>query len=174
MMNPPREILDFHIIRTTAHVASVGYFARLLGRDFPDHDIDKFSEPMRTPYAFLNYKDYHPEFDASPEMVESWQLAQRAHHATAPHHEDSYSSMALMTDDKITEMVCDWFSASYEKTLIRDENKFSSVLDFYRNDSARQHAFTNHQDELILSLIDDLEYRMNVAEFMKIWKDLCS
>lgn len=172
-MNPNLDdIIDFHIMRTRMHIAAVNYFAGLLGHDFSDHDADKFSEPIKTPYALLNFLPYHPLFQPTAEQVETWGWAQREHHKTASHHATSYSNISLMSDLRVTEMVCDWFSANNEQNHIRKQIEFESPLDFYRKSSAQRHNFTSHQNELILSTIDTLNYRMNINDFIKIWNGI--
>ena len=58
---PIETIYEFHKTRTACHVASVNYFAGLLGYHFPEHDNDKNTEPMRTVYAYKNYASYSLE-----------------------------------------------------------------------------------------------------------------
>lgn len=166
---PIETIYEFHKTRTACHVASVNYFAGLLGYHFPEHDNDKNTEPMRTGYAYKNYASYHPEYKLLDKYVALFDAAHSAHHAHASHHIEYYGGdVAQIPDICLVEMVCDWFSASFEQVNIIHDYEYETVSGWF--DAKLSHLdWTAAQLKTIRETINLIENRMNVADIMKIW-----
>ena len=166
-------ITEFHRRRTTAHIASVNYFAGLLGgARFPDHDCDKFAEPMLTPYALKNYSNFHSGFVLSDVLESEVERMRRQHHLSMGHHPESFANVADMPDDCLTEMVCDWFAANNEQALLQGGSEYSGVMDFYLRYARGAFGFAPRQMGLITDLIRELNPRADKEKFLEIWKDV--
>ena len=106
MSTPVDEIYNFHRIRTACHLASVNYFADIIGYHFPEHDNDKNFEPIRTGYAYKNYATYHKSYRMFPAYGGVFQMAHATHHAHASHHIDFYGGdVSRIAKMKIWELV---------------------------------------------------------------------
>ena len=167
-------IYDFHRVRTACHVASVNYFAGLLGYGFPEHDNDKNVEPMRTGYAYKNYANYHPEYNLPDNYEDLFRNAHATHHAHAPHHIQFYNkNVSDVPDVHVIEMVCDWFSANFEQNYILHDYEYESVSAWF--DAKMAHlGWSDAQRKMIYDAINFLERRADISELMKIWNPVVS
>ncbi|MCL2331006.1 MAG: Holliday junction resolvase RuvX, partial [Proteobacteria bacterium] len=170
-----KEMLEFYRVRTVAHINSVNYFGKIFGLSFARHDADKLSEPIMTPYAFKVWQNYHPDFKISGYAEDNLSAAHAAHHLAADHHVEFYKDISQMPDDKVIEMIGDWYTANLENRYInrlRDrEETFDSVTDFYLSVKDKW-KFTEHQNKLISSAIRKIESEMKMDEFLAMWRDL--
>lgn len=168
-------IIEFHHQRTTAHVDCMNYFAGLLGYHFPEHDNDKHSGPMRDAYAYKNYARYHPEYNIPKIYSELCKEKCAEHHKTQPHHLEYYSDVSEISDLTLIEMVCDWFSASFEQRYITHEDPNDYTVQQFFDVTLRdnpKYKWSEKQVELICSSIDFLEMYGNYDDVMAIWRPL--
>ena len=172
MLKDHSEIIEFYKRRTGAHITALNYFAGLLGTRFPEHDSDKFSAPLLIPYALKNYSDYHPDFAWSDALEKESQCAWYKHHSSAAHHVESYADIADMPDTRITEMLCDWFTANNEQNLVQKRPVYCTIMDFYSRHALPTFKFVPRQQTLILELIEELKVREDTEKFLEIWKDI--
>lgn len=171
MQIPMDKILEFHKRRTQCHVASLNYFAGLLGYNFPKHDYDKFINPIQIGYAYYNYANYHPNCKITQQYKEAFLHAHDEHHCTQPHHIEHYTNIQEMNHNTIIEMVCDWFSANFEQTNITHINKFKSVMDFFEKQLS-QLNWTKSQRETIIETINFLQKNTDSQKLYMIWADI--
>ncbi|MBR4892260.1 MAG: hypothetical protein IKZ34_03730 [Alphaproteobacteria bacterium] len=177
MSIPIETINEFHLKRTQAHIDCLNYHAALLGYHFPEHDNDKNSGPMMIAYSYTNYARYHPEYNIPETYIEFCRTMRAEHHATQAHHLEHYADVSEISNLTLIEMVCDWFSASFEQRYIthEDPNDYT-VQEFFdtllRNNP--EYKWSNEQIELICSTIDFLEMYANHDEIMKIYTPLLS
>lgn len=166
-----KDILNFYKIRMRAHIDSVGYFCGLLGIGCVGHDIDKLAEPILTPYAFANYRFYHPDFSMPPDMKRRQREGHNIHHSNRDHHVEFYRNIAEMPDEKVMEMVCDWWAANLEDRIVNklSNNKEMNVIGFYTSVKDKW-GFTKNERKLIMSAIKDIESRLDMDGFLDNWK----
>lgn len=168
-------IMEFHQIRTQAHIDCLNYFAGLMGYHFPEHDNDKNSDTMQTAYAYMNYAKYHPEFTLSNARRELWHEMHTEHHRMQAHHLEHYDDVSEISDITLIEMVCDWFSASFEQRYITHEDPNDYTVQQFFDINLRdnpKYKWSKHQIELICSSIDFLEMYSNYDDIMAIWRPL--
>ena len=163
-------IYEFHKVRTACHVASVNYFAGLLGYHFPEHDNDKNIEPMRTGYAYKNYSGYHPEYKLPENYDELFDLAHSTHHAHATHHIDFYGGdVSRISEICLIEMICDWFSANFEQVNILHDSEYATVMEWFDANMAGK-GWSGAQLKTIRDTVKFLEHTTDIDSLMKIWK----
>ena len=167
-------IMEFHQIRTQAHIDCLNYYAGLLGYHFPEHDNDKNHGPMRDAYAYFNYAKYHPEFTLSTARHDLWRDMHDEHHHMQAHHIGHYTHASEISDVTLIEMICDWHSANFEQNYVSHEGGLTSVRDFF-DCELRNRAdlkWSPHQLEIIDEAIDFLSIYANHDEIMAIWRPL--
>lgn len=170
-------INKFHHARTQAHIDCLNYHASLLGYHFPEHDNDKNSGPMMTGYACKNYARYHPEYNIPETYIELCKQMRKEHHTTQKHHLLHYSDVSEINDITLIEMVCDWFSASFEQRYITHEDPDDLTVSQWFEDNLRnnkEYNWSQHQVDLIYSTIDFLETYADYNEIIKIFLPLLS
>ena len=168
-------INKFHHMRTTAHVDCLNYHAGLLGYHFPEHDNDKNSGTIKTAYSYINWAKYHPEYNVPETNRELLKQMRAEHHKTQPHHLEYYSDVSEINDITMIEMVCDWFSASFEQRYLTHEDpKDYTVQKFFEKKllNNKKYKWSTHQINLINDTIEFLEMYANYEEIMKIWRPL--
>lgn len=170
MQIPMDEIIAFHQKRTKCHIASLNYFAGLLGYHFPKHDYDKFVDPIQVGYAYYNYARYHG-CKIPKQYLDAFDKAHAEHHSTQSHHREHYRDIREITHDTIIEMVCDWCSANFEQSNITHEDDFESVLDYFEQKIA-QLNWTDTQRKTIIETIKFLETHADIQQLYKIWADV--
>ena len=162
-------IYEFHKVRTACHVASVNYFANILGYQFPEHDNDKNIEPMRTGYAYKNYAIYHPKYKLPDNYVELFDAAHRTHHEHASHHIEFYDGdVSRIPDICLIEMICDWFSANFEQVFILNDHKYETVMAWVNAKMARKN-WSDAQLKTIRETVKILERERDTDALVKIW-----
>ncbi len=171
MQIPISEIIEFHRMRTTAHIDTLNYFAGLLGYCFPDHDRDKHTEPYRTGYAYVNYAKHHPHCHISAAQRELFDIAHDEHHRMQPHHIEHYESVTDIPKIVLIEMICDWHSANFESRLLNEHPEFPSVTIWFDKCMGAL-PWTGPQREFITQTIQDIEHRQAHDDIMKIWAKL--
>lgn len=150
-------------------MTSVNYFAGLAGYQFPEHDNDKNTEPMRTGYAYKNYAGYHSNYKMPENYDELFNVAHHEHHSHATHHVEYYDGdVARIPDICVIEMVCDWFSANFEQTYILHDYEYETAAEWF-DAKMSAHNWTTPQLETIRKMIALLNHKKNVADLMKIW-----
>ena len=167
MQIPMDEILDFHKRRTNCHIASLNYFAGLLGYNFPKHDYDKFTDPIMAGYAYFNYARYHGA-KITQQYLDAFDKAHAEHHSTQSHHLEHYADIREISHDTIIEMVCDWCSANFEQSNITHEDDFETVMDYFEQKIA-QLNWTDAQRKTITETIKFLEQHADPQQLYKIW-----
>ena len=174
-MNIPLDkIYEFHKLRTSCHIASVNYFADLVGYHFPEHDNDKNIEPIRTGYAYKNYASYHFEYKMPDNYSELYELAHTIHHMHAPHHIEFYAGDATkISDTCLIEMICDWFSANFEQVNILNDYEYKSVSDWF-NAKMSNYNWTPVQLKIIHDVIEKLQRESDSNNLMRIWSTIKS
>lgn len=164
-------------MRTTAHVDCLNYHAGLLGYHFPEHDNDKNSGTIKTAYSYINWAKYHPEYNVPETNRELLKQMRAEHHKTQPHHLEYYSDVSEINDITIIEMVCDWFSASFEQRYITHEDSDDLTVSQWFEHNLRnnkEYNWSQHQVDLIYSTIDFLETYADYNEIIKIFLPLLS
>ena len=177
MLIPLEKIHEFHHMRTDAHVKCMNYFAGLLGYHFPEHDNDKNYGTMKTGYAYINYAKYHREYHFPETNRMLFQQMHDEHHTTQPHHLEHYSDVSEISDITLIEMICDWFSASFEQRYLTHEDpKDYTVLQYFDTNlrNNKKYNWSEHQLETIYETIEFLEMYSDHNEIMKIWLPLLS
>lgn len=165
------DIFDFYELRIKCHVASVNYFASILGYHFPEHDGDKVHEPIRTGYAYIFYKTYHKNFHPTPEHEALCRDAINIHHAGATHHIQHYKNVTEIPDINLYEMVADWASANFEqRNIIRDSD--SVLIQTWFNNKMANQGWTEHQLEIITKSFDIIGKNTDIETITKIWQPL--
>ena len=162
-------IYNFHRVRTACHVASVNYFAGLLGYHFPEHDNDKNIEPIRTGYAYKNYAKYHKNYNILPAYEGIFTTAHATHHAHASHHLEFYGGdVSHVSRVCLIEMICDWFSANFEQIYILGDIEYSCVSTWF--DATMAHLnWTPQQLKMIRETIEFLGRVADKSELMRMW-----
>ena len=167
------KIYEFHKKRTACHVASVNYFAGLLGYQFPEHDNDKNAEPMRTGYAYKNYATYHPEYNLPDNYAELFGVAHKTHHEHASHHIESYSGdVSRIPDVCLIEMICDWFSANFEQVFIQHDLTYATVKSWLDMKIAHLN-WSDAQLQIIHETSELLERTRDNDVLVRIWEEIC-
>lgn len=167
-------IMDFHQIRTRAHIDCLNYYAGLLGYHFPEHDNDKNHGPMRDAYAYFNYAKYHPEFTLSAARHDLWRDMHDEHHHMQAHHTGHYTHASEISDVTLIEMICDWHSANFEQNYVSHEGGPTSVREFFDCDLRNRGdlKWLPHQLAIIDEAIEFLSIYANHDEIMAIWRPL--
>ncbi len=164
------KIYEFHRVRTACHVASVNYFANILGYQFPEHDNDKNIEPMRTGYAYKNYAAYHPKYNLPDNYAELFRLAHKTHHEHASHHIEFYDGdVSRIPDVHLIEMICDWFSANFEQVFIQHDCEYATVKEWLDMKMAHLN-WSDAQLKIIHEASELLEHERDNDALMKIWE----
>lgn len=164
------KIYEFHRVRTACHIASVNYFANILGYQFPEHDNDKNTEPMRTGYAYKNYAAYHPKYTLPDNYEELFHVAHQTHHEHATHHVQFYGNdAARIPDVHLIEMICDWFSANFEQNYIQHIDEYENVAAWFAAKMA-QRNWSPAQLKTIRESCAILERERDIDVLMKIWE----
>lgn len=173
MRIPIEKILSFHERRTQSHVDCVNYFAGLIGYHFPEHDNDKMLGTIRTGYAHIIYRKYHPEFTVTPTQRELYHLAHDEHHKDQPHHLEHYNNdVSRISDMTLIEMICDWHSASFEQRFITHEDSIGyTVYDFFVT-HLHHLNWSEHQCGLIHEMLEFLDMYTSHQDVMSIWAPL--
>lgn len=162
-------IYEFHKVRTACHVASVNYFAVLIGYHFPEHDNDKNTEPMRTGYAYKNYSEYHPEYKIPDNYSELFDVAHKTHHEHATHHIEFYNGdVSKIPDVQVIEMVCDWFSANFEQVFVLRDYEYRTVIEWF-DATMSDKNWSESQLKTIHETSEFLEKATNTDALMQIW-----
>jgi hypothetical protein len=114
------------------HIAHVNEFAKKICLLFPEHDIDKITEPAMSEIAPYAYCDYYKK----PVPYESWarscREARARHWKQNPHHPEHWENIADMTDIAIKEMCCDWSAATL------DYKGAPNMMHFYENSALKK------------------------------------
>ena len=167
------DVFDFYELRIKCHVASVNYFAALLGHQYPEHDSDKIKEPIRTGYAYVFYKNYHKNFHTTQQQDDLCKDAINNHHAFASHHVQHYKNVREIPDNRLYEMMADWASANFEQMhIIRHESAVSLGQWFDRNMSHL--PWTEHQLEIIKNAFETFAKKTDMDTVKAIWQPLLS
>lgn len=162
-------IYKFHSVRTACHIATVNYFAELLGYHFPEHDGDKSTEPMRTGYAYTNYAKYHPEYNLPENYTELFHIAHKTHHEHATHHVQFYGGdVSKIPDIHVIEMVCDWCAANFEQVYIVHNIEYNTVDEWF-NAKMGNLNWTDAQRGIIHSALDTIARNRDNQKIIKIW-----
>lgn len=165
------DIFEFYEMRIKSHVASVNYFAGLLGYHFPEHDSDKIIEPIRTGYACIFYQTYHKNFHLTDQQIELCHDAKRTHHIHAPHHIEHYQSVNEIPDVYLYEMLSDWASANFEQTnILFDE--FAGSLEQWFDKNMSHLPWTKHQLEIIEKSFQIFTENTDTEMVKTIWQPL--
>jgi len=165
------DIFDFYELRIKCHVASMNYFASLLGYHFPEHDSDKVREPIRTGYAFIFYKTYHKNFHATPEHEALCNDAIKLHHEYATHHLQHYQNAQDIPDVNLYEMVADWASANFEQMNIIHEPDSVSLEEWFNKKMANA-GWSDHQLEIMKKSFDIINKNTDVEMITNIWQPI--
>ena len=165
------DIFDFYESRIKCHVASMNYFASLLGYHFPEHDSDKVIEPVRTGYAYIFYQTYHKNFHPTPEYAALCEDAKDIHHSHAPHHIQYYKHVSEIPDIRLYEMVADWASANFEQMNIIHETDAVPITEWFDN-NIKKLGWSEHQLDIIYKSFEIIGKNTNVETITKIWQPL--
>ncbi len=171
MKIPINEIIEFHIMRTSAHIDTLNYFAGLLGHCFPNHDHDKYTEPYRTGYAYINYAKHHPNCHITDAQRELFDIAHDEHHRMQSHHIEHYDNVGDIPKTVLIEMICDWYSANFESQLLNEHPQYPTVATWFDKKMSAL-PWTDAQRTFIAQTIQDIEHRINRDDIMKIWAKL--
>lgn len=166
-------ILNFHHLRTSAHIQCLNYFAGLLGYHFPEHDNDKMSGPICMGYAYINYAKYHPDCKLTQPQLELYHDKHAEHHHTQPHHLEYYSDTTTIPDVILIEMVCDWHSANFEQRFVTNEDTRDYTVQRFFNESILsnpKYKWHPAQIDLINELITFLGNYADHDAIMAIWR----
>lgn len=127
---------------------------------------------MRTGYAYKNYAGYHREYNLPDNYDDLFVVARKTHHAHASHHIEFYNMDASKIPDIcLIEMVCDWFSASFEQVYVVHEYEYKTVTEWFDAQMAHMN-WTPAQLKTIRKTIDLIESRTNNDEVMNIWEPI--
>ena len=165
------DIFDFYELRIKCHVASMNYFASLLGYHFPEHDGDKVIEPIRTGYAYIFYKTYHKNFHATPEHEALCNDAINIHHKHATHHIQHYDSVCDIPDIHLYEMVSDWASANFEQMNILHEPDSVPLSKWFENKMADK-GWNQHQLDIMKKSFEIIDKNTDIETITNIWQPL--
>ena len=165
------DIFDFYELRIKSHVASVNYFASLLGYHFPEHDGDKVKEPIRTGYAYIFYKTYHKNFHPMPEHVALCDDAIKLHHFGATHHIQHYKHVSEIPLIHIYEMIADWASANFEQINIIRDPEAVELETWFQNKMADQ-GWTDEQMNIIQKSFEIIHTNIDAEHVKSIWAPL--
>lgn len=165
------DIFDFYELRIKSHVASVNYFASLLGYHFPEHDGDKVKEPIRTGYAYIFYKTYHKNFHPMPEHVALCDDAIKLHHFGATHHIQHYKHVSEIPLIHIYEMIADWASANFEQMNIIRDPEAVELETWFQNKMAGQ-GWTDEQMNIIQKSFEIIHTNIDAEHVKSIWAPL--
>lgn len=165
------DIFDFYELRIKCHIASMNYFAALLGYHFPEHDSDKVVEPVRTGYAYIFYKAYHKNFHLTPEHVALCEDAKDIHHSHAPHHIQYYKHVSEIPDIRLYEMIADWASANFEQMNIIHEPDAIKITEWFKNNTANL-GWSEHQLDIIHKSLEIIDKNTDVDTITNIWQPL--
>ena len=126
--------------RNKGHVLGVQTFAKKIGYEFPEHDLDKFST-LYVPYILISIgynKDFNKDLNIDDEMDSFMRWATFSHVTGNSHHPEYWDSEAArdnssisyrnrdgkrntlidatkMDEKSMIEMCCDWSSVGAEK-----------------------------------------------------------
>lgn len=165
------DIFDFYELRIRCHVASMNYFASLLGYHFPEHDSDKVKEPIRTGYSYIFYKTYHKNFHTTDEHEALCRDAINSHHVYATHHIQHYEKATDIPDINLYEMIADWASANFEQKNIIHEPDSVSLETWFNKKMARA-GWSEHQLEIIKKSFNIINKNTDIETITKIWQPI--
>lgn len=165
------DIYKFYELRMACHIASVNYFASLLGLHFPEHDSDKIKEPTRTGYAFVFYDMYHKDFTLNKENQKLCDDVQRDHHAHDSHHISYYENVCDIPDVRLQEMLCDQAAANFEQQDIRKLKDAVPVEEWFKNNNSHL-PWTPQQLEIIKTTFQTFRDKQDLKELNTIWQPL--
>ena len=164
------DIYEFHRVRTACHIATLNWFAGLLGMQFPEHDNDKNIEPMRTGYAYKNYASYHHGYYLPENYDELFNIACSTHHKHATHHVEFYGNdVSKIPDIVLAEMLCDWASANFEQRFVLCDYKFNTVWDWFVASMADMN-WTPKQLKKIRDMAEFLDGHIDKDAVLEIWE----
>ena len=170
---PTQEMIDFVTDRINRHIKSVNYFASLIGRHYPDHDLDKFDEPLFSRYVvgywYLFNNDTSLADNVTPEFREAFIAAKKPHYQTRSHHTDYWGNPHDMPPVALEEMACDMFAMCAEKNM-RGLKRAKKFLDYWVEDTPQWFQYSKEQDSIMRDLFAKLEARWNRDDFLKIWE----
>ncbi|MDR1026856.1 MAG: DUF5662 family protein [Rickettsiales bacterium] len=176
-MNSPIHITDDEAARfrarTAAHIASVNYFANLIGLSFPDHDASKFKEPEHDAYVVYSRRFGDNPIPPTEAEAAAARAAKRHHWTTNPHHAQFYADVSEMPEIRMIEMACDLSAVNKEANMKRYGGKgdeYSSATDYLERVSFRDFAFTIVQADFLRMTAARLERLFRAADFAKIWR----
>ena len=171
MTVPITDIIKFHIARTNCHIDCLNYFAGLFGMAFPDHDMDKFTEPYQTGYAYHNYAAHHGGCTILPQQTELYTAVHDEHHRMQPHHVGYWENIQNIPDIVLTEMVCDWHSANFEQRDVLRRPDCCTIAEFF-HDVMLPRGFSAHQVEFLSAAIDKIARTADYDAVRDIWARL--
>ena len=148
-----KEITDFYKLKRTEHVDLVNGFAQRLGYNFPDHDADKFCDPIMSMIAPAVWCKAC-NIPRTEEINASAKTGVAIHKAKNLHHPEAWKNVADMTEIALIEMCCDWRAANAEKRT--SSGVFGDTMDFYIRHALPEYKFTKSQQKFIEEILEKL------------------
>lgn len=147
--------------RNNGHIEGVKYFGKRIGKNYNNHDDDKFGS-LYLPYIFITLR-YNPDIkdklnmDEDMEKLTKW--ASFHHVKNNKHHPEYWDSSVKegeqktvdatkMPDEYIIEMCCDWSSVGAENG--------GSPQDWFEKNNGKRWKFTKDQEDLINETLEKL------------------
>lgn len=107
-----------------------------LDKQIKAHDKSKYS-----PEEFIAYADH---FYGSKNNDEEYKKAWEHHYSNNPHHPEYWGKENEMPISCIIEMLCDWWSFSWDK------NKLNEIFKWWEENKAEKEKYLNEKSEKIL------------------------
>ncbi len=151
--------------RTKHHIELVNYFAKKLGKEYPNHDMDKFEEGMYEPYIIYSWS-FFKKIELSDEDMKLCNDVTIKHILNNKHHPEywekdksKYTKFSRknpncntvaydMDKESIIEMVCDWCAMSKEH--------HNDPFNWFEENGIGRWTFTEEQKSLIFKTMNDL------------------
>ena len=166
-----KDIFDFYDLRMLCHINSVNYFAGLFGRQFPEHDNDKFSDSMRNGYAYVFYNTYYKNFDISDEQIIACNAVKYQHHKNATHHIEHYDMVSDIPDTCLCEILCDCAATNFEFLRIIQQPGTLPLTEWFQQNML-QLPWNQKQMDIINKSLDILDKNSNFDTVTEIWQTL--
>lgn len=144
---------------TKAHHNLVNQFGAKVGKSYPQHDFDKFKQPLLSKYCLDWKKKY---YGLNQQEKELFRQAMEEHHKSQTHHPEYWGKAGghgrihvenIMPDDAIIEMCADWCAKAKEYG--------NTPFEWADENIGKKWKFDKHQIDLIYKTLKQMWSKSN-------------
>lgn len=112
-MDITKPMEEHFINRTKRHIDCVNKYAKMFGKEFPNHDSDKFEKELKLPYIILTWCTFRSK--PLPDKFRKLLLnSMKKHYENNKHHPEHWNNINDMDEESLIEMCADWCAMSEE------------------------------------------------------------